>query len=170
MQPAGSIVLTIPAGVAIGADPTNFGSYPVVIPIVVNLTGGKIPCQGNFTVTFTGNTGANSLTGSMTLTRDNVTFDLDLGLDNQLNVSGAITVKEGGATIQAMGITTDANAAPVFLQSATAAMQKLPGVTKPFLSGVFSTVAMNNSGQIVGTGQITVNGKLQTTAFLLTPK
>ena len=31
-------------------------------------------------------------------------------------------------------------------------MQKLPGVTKPFLSGIYSTVAMNNSGQIVGFG------------------
>ena len=40
----------------------------------------------------------------MTLTRDNVTFNVNLGLDNQLNVSGAITVKEGGATIQATNV------------------------------------------------------------------
>jgi hypothetical protein len=33
-----------------------------------------------------------------------------------------------------------------------------------------SAIAINDSGVIVGTGQITVNGKLQTTAFLLTPK
>ena len=48
-QPAGSIVMTIPSGVVTGGtDPTNFGSYPVVIPIVVNLTAGNIPCTRQF--------------------------------------------------------------------------------------------------------------------------
>jgi hypothetical protein len=38
------------------------------------------------------------------------------------------------------------------MQSSTAAMQKLSGVTKPFQSGVYSALYMNNSGQITGFG------------------
>ncbi len=103
-QPAGSIVITIPSNLVSSSDLTTYKSYPAVIPIVVNLTAGNIPCHGDLKVTFNDNTGANSLTGSMTLTKDNVTFAVNLGLDDQFNVSGTVTVQENGATIQATNV------------------------------------------------------------------
>src|SRR5579871_6019854 len=98
---AGGITMTLPAG---GTDPTNYTSYPVQVPIVVNITAGNIPCQGTVKITFTGNTGANTMTGILTLTRDNVVFQLNLALSDQLDVSGSITINEKGATIQATKI------------------------------------------------------------------
>ncbi len=97
-QSAGSLTITLP-GITDPADPTNYSIYPAVIKLSVNLTGGNLPCVGNGQITFTGGTGANSMTGTFTLTKDDVVFNLDLALDEQFNVSGSITVVESGATL-----------------------------------------------------------------------
>ncbi len=97
-QSAGSLVITLP-GITDPADPTNYSIYPAVIKLSVNLTGGNLPCVGSGQITFTGGTGANSMTGTFTLTKDDVVFNLDLALDDQFNVSGSITVVESGATL-----------------------------------------------------------------------
>ncbi len=100
-QSAGGITITLPAS---GTDPTNYTSYPVQIPITVNITAGNIPCQGTIHLTFTGNSGANTMVGTLTLTKDNVVFQLNLALSDQLAVSGSIIIQEQGATIQVSNI------------------------------------------------------------------
>ncbi len=100
-QSAGSVTITLPAG-----TPTlsTYASYPVQIPIAVNITGGNLPCHGNAVLKFTGASGANSLVGDFTLTKNNVPFHVDLALSDQLDVSGAITIQGSGATITATNI------------------------------------------------------------------
>ena len=95
-QPAGSITITLPPGLT----DTNYTSYPVKIPIVINLTAGNLPCNGTVNVTFTGATGKNTLTGTLTLPKNNTVFTIDLALDDAGNVSGSITGQENGATIR----------------------------------------------------------------------
>ena len=46
----------------------------------------------------------NTITGTNTLTRDNVVFTLKLALDDNLNASGSITITESGATIEATNV------------------------------------------------------------------
>lgn len=99
-QSAGNVVITLPTNITNVSDPTSYASYPVNVSIAINMTAGNIPCKGNIMISFTGGTGANSMTGTNTLTRDNVVFTLNLTLDNQMNASGSITVTESGATIQ----------------------------------------------------------------------
>jgi uncharacterized membrane protein YgcG len=290
---AGNIVITLPANANGGTD---YPSYPAQITMVINLTAGNLPCNGNVVVTFTGNTGKNTMTGKLTLARGPITFNIDLALDDSLNVTGTIVGQENGTTIsltnctgnlfgtlscdlsiqpygwtgtatgsfvtgqfstkvttttgnctasidssgnlviaypdgktetvtnplaaalttsssgssssstgtsgtgtsgtgssgsgtsgtgssgsggttgtttptynaplnlgaitpvqintngQILGISADSSKLPVFMQSSTATLQSLPGVTQPFQSGGFSALRMNNSGQIVGFG------------------
>lgn len=93
---AGSVIITLP----INATDTNYTTYPVRIPITVNLTGGNLPCNGTVTITFTGATGKNTMTGTLTLPKNNITFTLNLALTDDLQVSGSITSQENGATIR----------------------------------------------------------------------
>jgi len=99
-QAAGTMKITLPANISDADNPLSFASYPVTVPIDVDLTGGTLPCKGTVLLKFTGQSGANSLTGSLTLTKDNVTFALNLGLSDSFDVSGAITINENGSTIQ----------------------------------------------------------------------
>lgn len=95
-QSAGSVITTLPDN----TTDTNYKTYPVKVPIVVNLTGGKLPCYGTVTVTFTGPTGKNTMTGTLTLPKNNIAFTLNLALTDDLQVSGSITGQENGATIR----------------------------------------------------------------------
>jgi 6-phosphogluconolactonase (cycloisomerase 2 family) len=98
-QPAGTAVLTLPADVTDPTDPTSYGTYPALVTAKINLTAGNVPCKGNVAISFTDDSGANSMTGTMTLTRTDVVFSLDLALASTFDVSGSITVKENGATL-----------------------------------------------------------------------
>ena len=60
--------------------------------------------QGKLINHFYACTGANTMTGTNTLTKDNVVFTLKLALDNNLNASGSITITESGATIEATNV------------------------------------------------------------------
>ncbi len=103
-QSAGNVAVTLPANTTNPLDPTSYASYPANITIAMNITGGNLPCTGNLVVSFTGGTGANTMTGTNTLTKDNVVFDLNLALDNQMNATGSITITESGATIEATNV------------------------------------------------------------------
>ena len=104
-QPTGYVKITLPSDVTDPTDPTSYSSYPANVSVDINITGGNIPCQGNIQIVFTGNSGANTMTGTNTITRDNVVFTLNLGLDNNLNTSGSITINERGATVSATNVT-----------------------------------------------------------------
>jgi hypothetical protein len=95
-QSAGSMTMTLPAN-ANGS--TNYLSYPVQIPIVINLTAGNLPCSGTVTVNFTGQSGKNAMTGHLTMPKNKVDITIDLALSDTLDVSGTITGTENGATI-----------------------------------------------------------------------
>jgi hypothetical protein len=103
-QSAGSATITLPIGAIDPLDPTSYGYYPANVTIAINVTGGNLPCTGNLLISFTGGTGANTMTGTNTLTRDNVVFSLNLTLDDHFNVSGSITITESGATIEATNV------------------------------------------------------------------
>jgi len=104
MQSAGSITVTLPTDITNPLDPTSYASYPATIKIELNITGGNLPCTGSLLIIFTGRSGANTMTGTNTLTRDNVVFKLNLALDNQMNATGSITIQESGATIEATNV------------------------------------------------------------------
>ena len=91
-QSAGSVKATLPTDISNISDPTSYASYPANITIELNITGGNLPCKGNLLISFTGGTGANTMTGTNTLTKDNVVFTLKLALDDNLNASGSITM------------------------------------------------------------------------------
>jgi len=97
---AGSVTITMPTNITDISDPTSYASYPANITIVVNLTAGNLPCKGNISLSFTGGTGANTMKGTLTLTRVNVVFSLDLTLDNQMNTSGSVIITENGTTLE----------------------------------------------------------------------
>jgi len=99
-QPAGSATATLPTGLSNPLDPTSYSTYPAVVTLVLDITGGNVPCTGTIQITFKDGAGANTMTGTNTLTRTQVGFTLDLTLDDNLNAGGSITVTEGGATIQ----------------------------------------------------------------------
>jgi 6-phosphogluconolactonase (cycloisomerase 2 family) len=104
-QPAGTVTITLPPTfMGPSTDPTSYVSYPVLITIAINITGGNVPCNGNIRLTFTGPTGANSMTGTNTLTRNGVVFTVNLALDDKFNVTGSISVKESGATLEATDV------------------------------------------------------------------
>ena len=103
-QSAGDATITLPTSTTDPLDPTSYGSYPANITIAINVTGGNLPCTGNLVISFTGGTGANTMTGTNTLTRDNVVFSLNLTLDDHFNVSGSVTITESGATIEATNV------------------------------------------------------------------
>ncbi len=103
-QSAGYVKITLPTHVTDPTDPTSYASYPANITVEINITAGNIPCQGNLLIVFTGNSGANTMTGTNTLTRDDVVYTLNLGLDDNLNTSGSITINEKGATVSATSV------------------------------------------------------------------
>jgi hypothetical protein len=103
-QSAGNVTVTLPPNTTDPLDPTSYASYPANVTIAINITAGNLPCTGNLVVSFTGGTGANTMTGTNTLTKDNVVFSLNLTLDNQFNVSGSVTITESGATIEATNV------------------------------------------------------------------
>jgi len=98
-QSAGTAVVTLPTDITDLTDPTSYSSYPALVTVKINLTGGNLPCKGTILISFTGDTGANSMTGTMTLTKDDVVFTLNLALSDTFDVSGSITVKESSATL-----------------------------------------------------------------------
>jgi hypothetical protein len=103
-QSAGNIIVTLPTDITNPLDPTSYASYPAKISIDLNVTGGNLPCKGSLLIIFTGGSGANTMTGSNTLTRDNVVFTLNLALNDQMNATGSITIQESGATIEATNV------------------------------------------------------------------
>jgi len=95
-QAAGSMTMTLPAS---ANGTTAYAAYPVQVPIVIDLTGGNLPCTGNVVVAFASGTGKNKMTGHMQMTKNKVDITLDLALSETLDVSGTITGVENGATV-----------------------------------------------------------------------
>ena len=91
-QSAGSATITSPKGTTAG----NYSSYPAVVGLKINITGGTIPCQGTGTLTFTGPSGVNTLAGQLFLTKTGVTSNANLSLSTSGQVSGTITFNENG--------------------------------------------------------------------------
>src|SRR5579871_110088 len=93
---AGNLTITLPAG---SNGSTDYTSYPAKISINIALTAGNLPCNGSVLLTFTGNTGKNTMVGTLTLPKTPVTYNINLALDDALNVSGSIVGTENGATV-----------------------------------------------------------------------
>lgn len=93
-QSAGNLTLTYP-------KETN---YPINIALAMNITGGNLPCKGNVVISFLDETFTNTMKGTLTLTKDDVVFNLNLSLDKQIGVAGSITIMESGAKIEATNV------------------------------------------------------------------
>jgi len=91
---AGSMKLTTTGGFA-------YASYPATVTVSVNMTAGYIPCKGQFSITYTDSSGANTVAGNLALTRNSETLSLNLSLSAGLEVSGSLTITENGTTINA---------------------------------------------------------------------
>ncbi len=100
-QPAGSVVVTLPPSANGSVD---FTSYPDQVKVAINITGGSLPSTGNVLVTFTGASGANTMTGSLTI-KSAIKLDLDLTLSDALDVGGSITVTQNGEVMKCANVT-----------------------------------------------------------------
>jgi probable HAF family extracellular repeat protein len=138
-QPAGGFTITLPAG------STDYVTYPSQVTIAINITGGNLPCNGNIVVDFKDKSGANAMTGTLTLPKNNITFHIDLTLDASFNVAGSITGQENGATISLTNcrgnlfdtLTCDLSVAPYGWKGTA---------TGSFVTGVFTTTVDTSSG------------------------
>ena len=72
----------------------------VQVPVAVNITAGNLPCTGNVMLNITAQSGANTMTGTLALTKNNVGVNLDLALSDTYDVTGSLTVQESGAAVQ----------------------------------------------------------------------
>jgi hypothetical protein len=83
------------------APPANnaYPSFPLAIKIAVNITAGNLASAGNFVLTYTGSSGANTLTGTLAIPARGITLTLNITLSDSLQVGGSMTVAENGATI-----------------------------------------------------------------------
>ncbi len=104
-QPAGTVSMSLPSGAGAldSATGVAYSSYPEQIKIVINITGGNLPSVGNFVLNFSGSSGANTLTGSMTI-HSAITLTLDLSLNDSQGVGGTITVVQNGETMVCKGV------------------------------------------------------------------
>jgi hypothetical protein len=99
-QSAGSIQLTGLNGQTLG----QYASYPQNLQGAINLTAGKLPCNGAFTITLSDAQGNNEIKGSLTLPKTSVAMQFDFTLDDSGNVGGSSIITEHGSTISMTGI------------------------------------------------------------------
>ena len=95
-QGAGVSTLTAPSGGTVGA---NYATYPAVIQITQNITGGNIPCQGSGTITINGSSGANTINGTLNLPKTGLKVTANLTLSDAGQVGGTVTIVGNGQTI-----------------------------------------------------------------------
>ena len=141
-QPAGGFTITLPTGVD---GSTDYITYPSQITIAVNITGGNLPCNGKAIVSFKDKSGANTMTGTLTLPKSNVTYNINLALDASFNVSGSIIGHENGATISLT------NCAGNLFDTLTCDLSVAPygwkgKATGSFVTGAFSTTIDTSTG------------------------
>jgi hypothetical protein len=98
IQSAGKVVIPVPNG------SNAYKSYPVDIPLTINITGGNLPCLGTLDLKFTGASGANTLNGRIQLTQDDIPIQINLTLDNALNVSGSIAIQADGLFVKGTSV------------------------------------------------------------------
>jgi hypothetical protein len=99
-QTAGAIQLTGLNGQTLG----QYASYPASLQGTINLTAGKLPCTGAFTITLTDAQGNNEIKGNLTLPKTSVSMQFDFTLDDSGNVGGSSIITEHGSTISMTGI------------------------------------------------------------------
>lgn len=102
---------TVPAGTATitelgGGDFTNsYPNYPATVNFAADTTEGTVPFTGSGSITYLDASGANTLTGSFTSKRNNVTLAGTLNLTGAGDVTGGMTMTQGGVTTRVTGIT-----------------------------------------------------------------
>ena len=102
---------TIPAGTAtlvevgIGDFTNNYPSYPATVNFNADTTEGTVPFSGSGSITYLDASGANTLTGSFTSRRNNVTLAGTLNLTGAGAVTGGMTMTQGGVTTRVTNIT-----------------------------------------------------------------
>jgi hypothetical protein len=95
---AGQMILTTAAGTF------DYASYPAKVTVVVNVTGGNLPCTGTATITFDGPSGTNTMQGTLDLTKNKESVTIDLALSATLAVSGTMNISENSTTIYATNV------------------------------------------------------------------
>ena len=98
-QAAGSMILSGLTG-ALG----NYASYPATLTGTIDITGGKLPCNGALTINIQDGEGKNELKGNLTLPETHVSLTFDFTLDDTGNVGGSSVISEHGSTISMTGI------------------------------------------------------------------
>ncbi|HEX4385937.1 MAG TPA: hypothetical protein VH083_23430 [Myxococcales bacterium] len=99
-QSAGSIQLTGLNGQALG----QYASFPANLQGAINLTAGKLPCTGAFTINLSDAQGNNEIKGNLALPKTSVSMQFDFTLDDGGNVGGSSIITEHGSTISMTGI------------------------------------------------------------------
>jgi hypothetical protein len=99
-QSAGSIQLTGLNGQALG----QYASFPANLQGAINLTAGKLPCTGAFTINISDGQGNNEIKGNLALPKTSVSMQFDFTLDDSGNVGGSSIITEHGSTISMTGI------------------------------------------------------------------
>ena len=145
---AGISVLTAPANQTVGG---NYASYPAVVKITQNITGGNLPCQGSGTITFTSGSGANKLDGTLSLPKTGLKVTANLTLSDAGQVGGTTTIVGNGQTI------TLSNLSGLLSGDITGKASVLPGNTTGtgvvnVLTGKFEITLDTPDGKATGVG------------------
>lgn len=93
--PAGSATVTQNGVIAFS---NTYASYPATVSFSADTFGGNLPFNGSGSITFLDATGANTLTGSFTSKTNNIALSGTLNLDGSGNVTGNMTMVQGGVT------------------------------------------------------------------------
>lgn len=79
-------------------------TFPATVDASVDLTAGTLPMKGSCEIVVAGGTGQNTLKGSLALTKDDLSFTVDMTLSDALAVGGSVSIKGHGQTITATNI------------------------------------------------------------------
>jgi hypothetical protein len=151
---AGAITETIPS---LATWDTNYKKYPVEVDMAINITGGNLPGSGQLVTIFTDATGANTMKGSYTLSRNGIVTKLDLSRSSSGAVGGTITMVVGGITAIVDHLTGSIDGG--FKGQVTVQPYGYKGTATLFLlTGAYS-ITLNVDGHVI-TGKSNASGGL----------
>lgn len=85
-NPAGTISYTTPGS----SYSTNYVSYPALVTMVFNVTGGNMPAEGAVTIEYLSATGANKMNGQLKLKKSGIVVNLAMTLSDAKDVGGEL--------------------------------------------------------------------------------
>lgn len=114
-------------------------TFPATVDAAVDLTAGSLPMKGSCELVIAGGSGQNTLKGSVALTKDDLSFTVDMTLSSALEVGGSVAVTGHSQTI------TGTNIAGTLDQTLTCDASVQPGgaTGKGTLSFADGTIALS---------------------------